>query len=137
MNMHFNPVHFNDQHFRAMLPPPSTRFGRLLVRAGDVAEILMAETSSTDDYGNPIYSYSNVCFTYVALKILRPNERFIIPGTTETAEAIGIFEPTVDIARGYRVNTLENGSWQVLYVKRMVAHGRVHHLEAYLKRVEA
>ena len=135
--MHFNPVHFNDRHFMAMLPPPSTRPGRLLVRAGDVAEILKAETSGTDDYGNPIISYSNVCFTHVALRILRPDERFLIPGTAETAEAIGIFEPTIEVARGYRVDTRENGSWQVLYVKRLVSHGKVHHLEAYLKRVEA
>jgi len=135
--MHFNPVHFNDQHFKAMLPPPSTSFGRLLIRAGDVAEILKAETSGTDDYGNPVISYSNVCFTYVALRILRPDERFLIPGTTETAEAIGIFEPTIKIMRGCRISTRWNGSWHVLYVKRLMAHGKVHHLEAYLKRAEA
>jgi len=137
MSVHFNPVHFNDQHFKATLPPPSTRLGKLLVKAGDVAEILKAETSGIDDYGNPIISYSNVCFTYVALKTLRSDERFLIPGTTETAEAVGIFEPTIKMMRGYRISTRWNGVWQVLYVKRLMAHGKLHHLEAYLKRVEA
>jgi len=135
MTLHFNPHHFSS-HFQSTVPI-STRFGRILAKAGDAAGIFKTEYSGTDDYGNPARIYSNICFTYIALKILRPEERFLIPGTTETAEAIGFFEPSVEIARGYRVNTLENGSWQVLYVKRMVAHGRVHHLEAYLKRVEA
>jgi len=106
------------------------------MKAGDIAGVFRVGASSIDDYGNQTISYSNVCYTYVALRILRPDERFLIPGTTERAEAIGIFEPDVEVASGYRIVTLENGSWQVLYVKKVLAHGKVHHIEAVLKRVE-
>ena len=137
MTIHFNPHNFNSSHFQTVIPSVSSRLGRILMRAGDIAGVFRAGASSIDDYGNQTITYSNVCYTYVALKILHSEERFLIPGTTEKAEAIGYFEPDVEVASGYRIVTLENGVWQVLYVKKVLAHGRVHHLEAYLKRVEA
>jgi len=136
LSLHFNPHNFNPDHFQSVVPSVSSRLGRILMRAGDIAGVFRVEAASIDDYGNQVISYSNVCYTYVALRILRPDERFLIPGTTETAEAIGIFEPDIEVAKGYRIVTLENGSWQVLYVKKVLAHGKVHHIEAVLKRVE-
>lgn len=121
-------------------PTPSllqTFFGRILRRVGEVVEILEPVTVSTDDYGNQVTDYTSSCNTYSVLKIVAENERFLAPGTTEKAEATAFFEPSVEVSAGDRVKTAHNGDWQVLYVKKLVAKGSVHHIEALMKRLEA
>jgi len=114
-----------------------TFFGRILRRIGEVVEILEPVTVSTDDYGNQVIEYMSYCNVYSVLKIMAENERFLVPGTTEKAEAIGFFESIIDISAGNRVKTANNGDWQVLYVKKLVMKGSVNHIEALMKRLEA
>jgi len=69
--------------------------------------------------------------------VLNPSERFLIPGATVKAEAVGYFTADSGVEAGFRVRFLHGGTWHILYVKKLLYRGRVHHLEAYLKRVEA
>jgi hypothetical protein len=119
------------------LPEVNTAFGKNLKQLGNIVEILKPSQTGTDEYGNPVYEMQHLADVYAHLRIFGENERVLIPGSTEKAEAVGFFEPTVEIAPGYQVKTIENGDWQVLFMKKLTMQAGVHHIEALLKRLEA
>jgi head-tail adaptor len=119
------------------LPEVNTAFGKNLKQLGNIVEILKPSQTGTDEYGNPVREMQHLANVYAHLRIFGENERILIPGSTERAEAVGFFESTVEIAAGYQVKTAGNGDWQVLYVKKLTIQAGVHHIEALLKRLEA
>ena len=116
---------------------PTTRFGIILRRCGEAVWIQKPVDSTTDEYGNVSSEYETDAYVYAVLKISGERERFLIPGVTEQADAVAFLEPTTEIQPGYRIKTAHNGDWQVIYVRKLLKAGRVHHIQAYLKRVEA
>jgi len=109
------------------------RFTNFIVRNGELLTVTQPSRLSPDPYGNPVTVYTLLEKDYGLIQSGRGAERFIIPGTSEKADAVGYFKKSSLIYQGCRVD----GKWQVLYVddaKRL--RGSLHHIEAYLKRVE-
>ncbi len=136
MPLHFNPWHFNNAHFEAEVAVPQSQMGKIIARSGETFELLTRSQGSADEYGNPVVGYVTGAFGYAVISVAKGDERFLIPGTTERADAIGFFESSLAIEAGSRINAEKSGTWQVLFVKKVVKQRKVSHLEAYLRKVE-
>lgn len=116
--------------------PPTTRVGKNLAKVGTIFLLYKPSSGSTDAFGNPIRTYDCVGDGYAAVETMTEGERFLVPGITEKADGVGIFESTVNVAQGDRVEFVNVGTFQVLYVRKLVKGSTVYHIETALKRLE-
>ena len=115
--------------------PCPAMFSPILDRYGVSATVKRNQPVTADDYGNPVPNWVEVASENIIVQPLKAEEKFMLPGVFQDADAKAFLRPDSLVEPGDRIIISEEETYQVLTVLPQRLGRCVHHLLAALKLV--